>query len=85
MRKRFYMPGVWYSWEHLQRWIGFLRARHAEGRLTHRQLRNKIRQAVRNCEEQRRRHEGRLPADGEDPRGQQHYQEIIDRELARKL
>jgi hypothetical protein len=77
--RKFNMPTVWYSVDHLHAWIEFLRARYNEGLITYHKFREKVRSAHRACERQRRE-VGHLPAEhsGRD------YSEEIVRELQRK-
>jgi hypothetical protein len=60
--KKFHMPRVWYSTEHLAEWIAFLRARAAEGVISAHKCTEKIRAAARACDRQRRE-VGYLPAE----------------------
>jgi hypothetical protein len=80
--RRFVKPSVFYSEQHLELWIHFLRQRCSEGLITTQKLYQKIRVAVRACREQRRS-VGFLPADNGDPDG--YYKEQIRREFQSKL
>jgi hypothetical protein len=56
--RRYYMPRTWMSNDHLAMWVHFLQDRYAEGNLTIRKLRDKIRRARRAFREQRLRYGG---------------------------
>jgi hypothetical protein len=53
--KRFYQPTVWQSHDHLHMWFRFLQDRLAEGRLTLRKFRAKVRRAQCTFDDQVRR------------------------------
>ena len=79
--RKFNMPSVWYSEEHLVLWIQFLRERCSEGYITARKLREKVRAAICACGAQRRE-VGCLP--GDNGNRTEHYRDVIRQELDRK-